>query len=1299
VAQPAKADPGVVREFPRGTLKSIDQLPASPFRDSVKELPEAARGRALQWLRTIDLPAADVASMQVDRDGGICYGCHFGHHHTQADGEAADGGTADAVDEEPPVIALAAVPVSPFPSSLIFHSRPGAPNVLYINFAGENVSGTAWNNSLGRTVIPALPFSKDTDYANFSDIEQADIKKIWQRMAEDFAPFNINVTTERPATFTTRTAMVMITRNTDANGENNPSSAYGGVAYVNVFGSSSFATYRPAWVYHNNLGNSESNIAEAASHEIGHNLGLTHDGTLTSDYYGGHGSGDISWGPLMGTGYNRNVSQWSKGEYYNANNTQDDLAQIASKISYRTDDHGNTAAAATALTITNGTLIESSTPENDPTDANPLNKGVIERNNDIDVFSFVTGSGAVRLAVNPWINPAGTRGGNLDLLIELYSESGSLVASSNPANLTTALIETNLMAGRYYLHVKNTSAGIPLISPPSGYTSYGSIGQYFISGFITEATGVIVPPSAELQAADLTLPGSSTHSFSVTYSDDVAVNVSTVNTGDVRVTGPNGYQQVAQWVSVSNSSNGTPRTATYSITPPGGGVWTAQHNGTYSVSIEPGQVADVEGAFTAAAELGQFLVSVPITYYAANMDTDPGWTLEPQWQYGNPGYSGNGPTSGFTGSKIIAYNLSGTYINNLAVKYATTPVINTTGSTSLTLRFMRWLRTRNQDVASIQASANGGTWVNLWSSSTAISDAGWQAVQYNLPTTMAGSSSIRIRWGLSSNQSQNEIGWNIDDVQLLGAGVLDTTPPVVSLNVSDLTIGGSPSHACSVTFTDATAVRLVSLDSTDLVVTGPNGYSSQPEFIGADLPMDGSPITGSYSIPAPDGTAWSAAHNGTYTIALADAAVEDTLSNTCAAAVLGSFQVAIISAPPGVLEVEPAGAWAISGFVGGPFSPDSMVFTLSNTGGSPLNWLVSAGNDWIGLSDSGGSLQPGASVQVTAFLNPLAASLGAGTYTNLLTFLNTTNNNGNTTRNVDLTVIAPGMLAVAGAGDFASSGLVGGSFTPASVVYTLSNTGGASIDWSAVKTADWISLSAPGGSLAPGASDEVTVSIGPSAEALAAGGYGDVLSFLNTTNNNGNTTRNVDLTVIAPGVLAVAGAGDFASTGPVGGSFTPASVVYTLSNTGGASIDWSAVKIADWISLSAPGGSLAPGATTEVTVSIGPSATTLIAGEYSDVVSFLNTTNDIGDTARGVSLLVEEEDDIKIALPGRTETGSFRILIEGTPGTAVVLEASDKLSNWAPIATGEIGPEGTLSLVDPESVNLPARFYRVRKNL
>jgi hypothetical protein len=227
---------------------------------------------------------------------------------------------------------------------LVFHSRPGAPNVLYLNFCGETVVNTEWNTVVGRTEIPAVPFSTDSDLTTFSDAEQLAIKRIWQRVAEDYAPFNIDVTTERPATFTTRTAVALITRTTDANGDPNPYNTAGGVAYVNAFGTTTYAKYRPAWIYPGNLSNVESYIAEAASHEIGHNLGLSHDGkTDGTEYYGGHGIGDISWGPLMGTGYGRNVSQWSKGEYYLANNTQDDLATIAGKISYRSDDHANSA--------------------------------------------------------------------------------------------------------------------------------------------------------------------------------------------------------------------------------------------------------------------------------------------------------------------------------------------------------------------------------------------------------------------------------------------------------------------------------------------------------------------------------------------------------------------------------------------------------------------------------------------------------------------------------------------------------------------------------------------------------------------------------------------------------------------------------------------------------------------------------------------------------------------------------------------------------------------------------------------
>ena len=223
-------------------------------------------------------------------------------------------------------------------------------------------------------------------------------------------------------------------------------------------------------------------------------------------------------------------------------------------------------------------------------------------------------------------------------------------------------------------------------------------------------------------------------------------------------------------------------------------------------------------------------------------------------------------------------------------------------------------------------------------------------------------------------------------------------------------------------------------------------------------------------------------------------------------------------------------------------------------------------------------------------------------------------------------VPTPGILSVSPTNNYNCSGTVGGPFTPGSQTYTLTNSGGTSIDWEANETQTWLSLSPTSGTLAPGMSTIVSVSINSSANALAVGTYSDTITFTNITNGSGNTTRSAVLTINssapAPGILSVTSTAGLSASGTVGGPFSPTSQTYTLKNTGQSSLNWTAGKAQSWVSLSAISGTLAPGATKTMMVSINSNANSLTAGIYTDTVTFANSTTGNGNTSRSVSLTV-----------------------------------------------------------------------------
>ena len=218
------------------------------------------------------------------------------------------------------------------------------------------------------------------------------------------------------------------------------------------------------------------------------------------------------------------------------------------------------------------------------------------------------------------------------------------------------------------------------------------------------------------------------------------------------------------------------------------------------------------------------------------------------------------------------------------------------------------------------------------------------------------------------------------------------------------------------------------------------------------------------------------------------------------------------------------------------------------------------------------------------------------------------------------TVDRTGLLVTPATGFF-PVGPSTGPFTPSSQTYTLQNLSADNVEWSASKNEPWLDISNTGGTLAPNDTAVVTVSVNSEALSLGEGTYPDVVSFTNMTSGEGSTTRQVSLTV-RDGTLSVAPATAMSCSGPEGGPFTPQAQVYTLTNTGYSDVSWTASKTQAWVGLSSESGTLAPGQSANVTVSILDQANAYEAGEYYDAVAFANTTNGRGDTYRNVTLSV-----------------------------------------------------------------------------
>lgn len=247
-------------------------------------------------------------------------------------------------------------------------------------------------------------------------------------------------------------------------------------------------------------------------------------------------------------------------------------------------------------------------------------------------------------------------------------------------------------------------------------------------------------------------------------------------------------------------------------------------------------------------------IGTPIAAQQWTFDTDPGWSREGDWQFGQPTGQGGlpgkfnpDPTSGATGNNVFGVNLNGNFPGTVGGPYRlTSPPMNLTGIFGTTLQFQRWLNTAGPlyVTSEVEVSADGTNWKLIWSSPGPVADSAWSLQTLDISSVADNRPSVQVRWNYQVTSKVNNpgSGWNIDDIQIRGN--LHSAKTALSVAKNQLTWSAIPGAA---------GYDVLRGDAIQLAQTAGDFTASAAECLGSSLPATNLGFT---AAPASGGAWW-----------------------------------------------------------------------------------------------------------------------------------------------------------------------------------------------------------------------------------------------------------------------------------------------------------------------------------------------------------------------------------------------------------------------------------------------------------